>query len=52
MEKSLLYIPAFGLCCSQSQRIKYFESIEAFVSLKAAEQNDAFQQRQNYPLEC
>lgn len=52
MEKSVLYVPAFSLCYSESQRIKHFESIEAFVSLKAAEKNYVFHHRQNYPLEC
>lgn len=52
MEKSVLYVSVFGLCSSESQRIKYFQSIEACVSLKAAEQNDVFHHRQNYPLEC
>lgn len=52
MEKSVLYVPAFCLCCSETQRMKYFQSIEACASLKAAEQNDIFHHRQNYPLEC
>lgn len=50
--KSVLYVPAFSLYCSESQRIKYLQSIEACISLKAAEQNDVFHHRKNYPLEC
>lgn len=52
MEKSVFCVPAFRLCCSESQRIKDFGSIEAFVWLTAAEQNDVFHHRQSYPLEC
>lgn len=39
MEKSVFCDPAFRLCRSESQRIKDFGSIEAFIRLKTVEQN-------------